>query len=123
MQDLIDQGSTEELELLYFDGKPFKGKLILGADNSIEALAKDDKGEFNTIRSKSARELQEAEAVRKNGPLVVSIWIRTVLLGVRKMLTILKYQFFQSFRESAQKSGRWTIHQSTTTRSLSASNK
>ena len=65
LQDLIDQGSTEELELLYFDGKPFKGKLILGADNSIEALAKDDNGEFNTIRSKSAKELQEAEAVEE----------------------------------------------------------
>ncbi|MEE2924358.1 MAG: DNA topoisomerase 3 [bacterium] len=65
LQDLIDQGSTEELELLYFDGKPFKGKLILGADNSIEALAKDDNGEFNTIRSKSAKELQEAEAIEE----------------------------------------------------------
>ncbi len=63
--DLLETGETGELELLYFDGKPFKGKLVLGADNALEALAKDDDGSFKTIRSKSAKELQEAESVEE----------------------------------------------------------
>tara|TARA_Y100000589_G_C27190279_1_gene644485 strand:- start:1069 stop:3624 length:2556 start_codon:yes stop_codon:yes gene_type:complete len=63
--DLLENGETGELELLYFDGKPFKGKLVLGDDSSLEALAKDENGNYKTIRSKSAKELQEAESVEE----------------------------------------------------------
>lgn len=63
--DLLEHGETKELELLYFDGKPFKGKLVFSKDNSLEALAKDDNGEYKPIRSKSTKEMQEAEAVEK----------------------------------------------------------
>lgn len=63
--DLLQFGETDELELLYFDGKPFKGKLVVTEGNTLEALAKNDEGHFQPIRSKSTKELQDAESVEK----------------------------------------------------------
>ena len=67
--------------------------MILGADNSIEALAKADN--HLKIRSKSAKELQEAEAVEEEKSTTSEYMDQDGTFRRTKDAYYLKYQYFQ----------------------------
>ena len=61
-QTLLSKGETKDLDMHFMDAKGFKGKLVLKPDSSVDVLALGDDG-YTSIRTKTTRELQEAESV------------------------------------------------------------
>lgn len=62
LQELLDNGETRDLDLVYWDGKPFKGKLVMDEKGEVEALVKEGE-EYKSTRSKSVAELASEEKV------------------------------------------------------------
>jgi DNA topoisomerase-3 len=58
--DLVATGESPDTTMLFPDGKTFTGKIVLKDDYSVEVLMRTDEG-YESIRTKSTKELQELE--------------------------------------------------------------
>lgn len=63
VSSFLEAKKTDDTTLIYPDGKTFVGKLEMNSEFLVEVLRLTDDGQYESIRAKSTKELQEKEEV------------------------------------------------------------